>query len=917
MKNIICHKSLNKKALSLILTVLSLLVAPLYSQYRVVSPTETRHRPDSTGALLTGQREMQTFDFEERDVNYDQIPMYWNQIFPQEGFAHYAEGKIDGRFKRSGNYSFLLIPDGGSVAFEYDRRRIPIAAGSDFQITGYVHLENAPTCRARITCNLVDRQGKTIDKTQYSSQLVGPDEHGPDGWARLEVYVPGNFPGAQYLTLGLWLLQEEQWNQDTFNDSTVYRRDVNALVWFDDITVYQLPRVVLRTDKPGNVFVPGDKPNLLVEVAGVTALEYQLRLTVAHVDERLFHDESWILTGLEGEHNVRKIELDQLPAGLYHARLAIISGETFVASRELTFARLASLSGESIASGANFGILALDDQAGNWDALIELTQLSNAKIIKLPVWRRQLRPGDTIVSAAEFEEKLIRLQKKNVEVMATFSEIPDSIARELVSQQRSLLDLLALRPEIWRPQVTAVIAQYARQIPYWQLGADELDQNPVWDPRLRSVMDSLRREFETIVGHTILAAPLNGMLEIPLSQIGTNEVALTLPAVIAAEQIPEYLADARARGLENIWATLEPLDDRCYSRQHRLIDFAKRVAYSKKGLAKYIFIDRPWTYKDQNGRSVLEPTELMLVYRTLADHLGATHYLGQFNLGPDMPALIFDREGSGCLVAWNDHYHPHSEQEDEMLVYLGDNPVQVDLFGNRTVLPSQNGLTRIKLDDWPVILTGIDTRLAALRASLRLEPQNIDASIFRQQVTLKFTNPFKIPISGRFRFLLDQPQYQNWVVEPPSHNFTLIPGEHFSLPLTLKFPRNEIGGRKELDALITLDADRPYQIGVSLPFEIQLAGVEMNIFARRLNPTDLFIQQVVTNISDQNISLQSFIDLPDNNRLERAIPNLGPGITVTKTFHIPNATQWLGQNLRIGLYDPKGTKRINYRLEIN
>jgi len=65
------------------------------------------------------------------------------------------------------------------------------------------------------------------------------------------------------------------------------------------------------------------------------------------------------------------------------------------------------------------------------------------------------------------------------------------------------------------------------------------------------------------------------------------------------------------------------------------------------------------------------------------------------------------------------------------------------------------------------------------------------------------------------------------------------------------------------------------------------------------------------------MTLQSFIDLPDRDRLERAIPHLPPGVTVTKSYHIPNAVQWVGQSLRLGLYDPKGTKRINHHLEIN
>ena len=79
----------------------------------------------------------------------------------------------------------------------------------------------------------------------------------------------------------------------------------------------------------------------------------------------------------------------------------------------------------------------------------------------------------------------------------------------------------------------------------------------------------------------------------------------------------------------------------------------------------------------------------------------------------------------------------------------------------------------------------------------------------------------------------------------------------------------------------------------------------------------MLIQKVVTNNSDEMLNLISFVDLPDSDRLERFIGRLMPGEVTVKNFLIPNADQWIGQFIRLGLYDPKGTKRINYQIEIN
>jgi hypothetical protein len=890
----------------------------LHSKTKSVGPTETTHAPDSTRSLLSGQRVMQTFDFEERDVHLDDLPMYWQQFPPQPGFPHYAGGLLDNAVSRSGQYSFKLISDGGSVGFEYHSRRIPVKPGSDFQVTGYVQLRDVHTSRVQISCSLTDRRGKEISGSRNTSGLIGPMEASVDGWTRVEVYVPGNFPEVRFLTIGLWLLQEEHWRNDMLISSAIFRRDVKAVAWFDDITIYQIPRVILRTNKPGNVFDGDEEARLEVEVEGISSLDYQISLNVFGAQKELIHSESWILTGLGDKPKTRIIQLPKLSAGLYSTRLSILSGSLLVATRQLTFAQLAPLSGAPVESGLNFGVLALDKDIGDWDTVIELTRLSNAKLIKLPVWRRRADAPGAIFSTTDFDRKLMRLQQNNIQVMAAFTEIPDTLAVKLSADRRSLLDLLSEDPEIWRPQLAFVLAQYARQIPYWQIGADLLTQQQTWDPRIRTVMNSMHAEFAKLVSQTVLAVPLSSMFQVNQSQVGTHHVALGISSAVVPKQIPAYLEDSRRRGMNTIWANVEPLDPRQHTRNHRIIDFAKRVAYAKKGGAQAIFTNHPWTQHVSNGRTITEPTELFLVYRTLSDQLGGTDYIGEFQLAPDIPALIFNREGSGCLFVWNENYHPEIQPEQsELEYYLGEDPEAVDLFGNRHHLKTEKGLTKFVVTNWPIIINGVNTQLAHLRSTVQLDPEVVDASIYRQTVKLKFTNTFSGPISGRLRFIRPEQHQQNWLIDPIAYNFALRPGETFEQDLTLKFPRNEVGGKKRLHALFTLDADRAYRFIHTIPFEIQLSGVELSLFTQREGETDLLIQMVVTNTSEKEMTLQSFIDLPDRDRRERAIPHLPPGVTVTKSYLIPNAAQWVGKSLRLGLYDPKGTKRINHHLEIN
>lgn len=879
----------------------------------------------TTQEKVSGQRVMQVFDFEERDVHFEPIPMYWSKVVSEslremgyeEGFPHYSNGGFDSTFRHSGDYSFQLRPDGGSVGFAYDRRRLRAKAGSDFHVTGYVHLEQGGNCRAQLSCALTDRVGQIIPGSMRKSQLVGELDHKPDGWAVMEAYIPGNFPDARYITVGVWVLQEQQWNKEDRREQGIFQKNIDVKAWFDDIAIYQLPRVILRTDRPSNIFNNDEEAHLEVEVEGVGSLSYHVNLSVQSESGKEILRKNWVLTGMEGETKVRTIPLGPLPAQRYMARLEIMTMQKLIATRTITFARMGTIIQESTWSGKGFGIILMDEGNTEWSTQMELIRNSNSKLLKLPVWHKKKEPTIKLSSEVEFDEKLISLQTQKIRVVATFFEVPDEIALKMDISQRGLLDVLSQDVKLWRPQVAFTLARYAQQVPFWQIGGD-FHTEQVWDPRTRMVVDTMRGEFNKLVSETILAVPLNCMFAVHQRQIGTPYVALGIPPAVPPEQIPAYLKDCQNRGLDNIWVTVEPINNQIFNWEQVLIDFAKRIAFSKKGLAESIFIEHPWEERYSNGRIITEPSELFLVFRTLSDQLGLTRYVGEFEIAPGIPALIFDRDGEGTIFTWNQDYDPLKSQEPpEIQLYLGESPEIVDLFGNRKKLVNQNGRSRLKLDHWPVFLSNVDTRIARLRSTLRLEPDEIDGSISRQKLKLKFINPFNTTISGSARFILDDRRHKNWLVEPLSFNYVLDAGQSFERNITIKLPSNELGGPKTLNVFIGVDADRNYNLRTAVPFEIKLTGIEVNIFTRLLNDSDLLIQQVVTNESENEISLNSFMDTPDQDHVEKAIPRLQPGNTVTKNYLIDNAEKWLGKIIRVGLYDPKGTKRINYHIEVN
>ena len=62
---------------------------PLFAQ---PPSAEEKTEQLTAGEILTGQRVMHTFDFEERDVNYLDLPMFWNMVTARQGFLIMPKG---------------------------------------------------------------------------------------------------------------------------------------------------------------------------------------------------------------------------------------------------------------------------------------------------------------------------------------------------------------------------------------------------------------------------------------------------------------------------------------------------------------------------------------------------------------------------------------------------------------------------------------------------------------------------------------------------------------------------------------------------------------------------------------------------------------------------------------------------------
>ncbi|MBN2842034.1 MAG: hypothetical protein JXM68_03035, partial [Sedimentisphaerales bacterium] len=789
-----------------------------------------------------------------------------------------------------------------------------VKPGSDCQVTGYVAMGDARDCRAQICCYLTDRLGREISGSRRYSRLVSPADMGGNTWSRIDVYIPGEFPEARYVSVSVWLLQKSQWDT-SLAGANVFEQNINAVAWFDDIGIYQLPRVLLKTDKVANIFAPGQKPVLKVELQSAGMLDYRADLVVQDRDKREVFRQAWVLSGVEGEVKVNEFKLNELPAGVYHTSLKIYSSNELIAIRDMAFACLAPLQVGNLEGGYDFGVMTMDDSSGNIDEVIALSKSMQAKIIKIPVWRNRESTCPSILSVNDFDKRLIDLEESRIRLVATFDRVSTDVTSNMELVGNSLLDILSQNSSAWQGEIEFILARYALQIPFWQIGSDKSD-SAQWDPRVKTVADKLRDKFDKVVRNTKLNVPVEANYNVNFDDVGSSTVTMYVPTAISPETIPDYVARFRDNGLTDVWVTIESIASDLYSADDVLVDFARRLIYSVKSDCEAVFVDHPWRKQEVNAIESIEAEEKFLVFRTISDLLSGAVFLGEFELDHGVPAMIFSRSGQGMMVVWDKQYDPRSGQPPrELTLYLGENPVISDIFGNTRYMPKDKDRSVLTLTDWPEIITGIDTEIALLRASVQIEPDTLESSIFSQNTNLRFRNPFSSTIMGQVRVLLEGREQQNWQVEPLMFNYVLKPGQEFETDLRLKFPSSELSGDKVIDLGMRVDADHSYYINVSVPFVVEMKDVDVRVFARRVNNNDMMIQMIMTNNSSEQYSLLTFIYYPDMDYDEKSA-RLEPGTTITRTFVLKNAVRWLGRYMRVGLRDPKGDKSVNYQIKV-
>jgi len=851
-------------------------------------------------------RVVHRFDFDERPSgNLEALPKHWRP-FRTEGFPRFAQGRFDAEVGRSAPPSFYLAGDGRDVAYEYAGPQTPVRASSDYQIEGYLRADRLTHARACLSACFLTENGEPLRDTLVRSRYVGGHAE-PDGWAKVEFHLSSAPADARTIGITAWVLQEQFWQAGPIPRRHISRTDVHGGAWFDDITIRAWPRVELASSSAGHVLQPGMPQELLITLADYSDAGLEGRLRITDADQTAVERHSIPVMVGETVPPVR-IPVDHLQPGLYTARLDVVAGESVIGSRQLSFARVQPLY-RGIASGARaFGMVVDPQWRANPAAELALLKAAAIRSVKLPAWTGLPDHPPTTQEARARDRFLEDLLKCGFALTGVFYGPPSAIVRRDGVNPRSLRDLLNGPPEEWRDELARVVAPYAGVFQWWQIGPDgraESRRHEGTKAHRDEGIEALQAEIRRYVPVPHLAAPLSVDVEPAKPSLPVEQLALALGADLPPTWFAESIRRFMAPEYTDLTAFVEPLPAGQYHRIPRLADYAQRILSARHAGADTVFVPQTWSVREGTSAYAAEPTEELLILRTIADVLSDSVPGQRVVIAPGVQCLAFHESDTTILALWDGRAGPGGRRH---AIQLGAARRQIDLWGGSQPLEhDEHGQQVVHLSPMPILIDGVDRWLIELRTGVTIRPDRVESGleIVSHRVEVDYRGSRQVSGQGS----LEAPA--SWKVSPRNFPIHLGPGQTADIPIEIRYPNNEPAGRKDL--VLKLELEGQY-LEVPLWVEVGLAAVEVRGMAF-VEGSHLLLRHVVTNRSEGPLSFRGSANVPGRERRYRPVTNLMPGRTQMLEYRFEGGSDLIGAKVHLGLR-PLGDGTQTHNLEI-
>lgn len=894
--------------------VLALLASPAGSAAppteppRLTSDAEAIAADAAEFASSLTRRLVHNFSFEEAEHTPIELPPgFYRFIAVDKGFPPYGTMKLSNACAATGNWSFEFSLDTGSLSARVPSAVIPVLPLADYAITASVRTEGIEQSRAVVIAWLNDEHGDIIPGSRVQTEPINTEGQ----WQNVAIAIAGQFPEAVDLGIELQLVQPRLYH-GTHDTTAPNIEDVKGKAWFDDVSVWQVPRVELSTSSPVNVIVPPEPAELSVLVRDLTSESLTGHLTIINIDGKAV-----VQTIIPSANDSRPttVDLSQLPYGWYRADFDLKRDGSLLTRRHLEFAIASQSAARDLRSMTRFAVELDSQDVARFNAQsLELLERINCHAVGVPIWNPDL-DEETIGPWADHLRRFIdALLERQVETMFLLSSVPEALARAAQVDNSQVIELLRRDPALWRPYLDDVIIGFGLQVHRWQLG-ERSGEEFGWRGNPHGALSDVSSALGKLIASPTIFVPWPAVEQLPLD-FAPGGLALDVPYQFPADSLLDYASDWKLPGVETSVA-FEPLPHDAFSPRQRLVDLALRLLYGWRAGFDELSIAAPWTIEG-TGRARVQPDSTFLALQCMGSELAGMEFVTEIELANDTEAwLLRDPvRDTGMIIAWSRRTGDTPIAFDML---LSDGPITArDLFGNETrIMPTENG-HHIELTDMPTFIRGISLGLAQFRAGFAFLPNFIEAEHKLHEHQVVLTNPWNFTITGTLH--LTPPE--GWRIAPRTHDFTMAPGQQLRVPVDVVLDRGVLGGHKPLLIDVRLLSDREYNFRQTIDLEVGLHEVDFsahwNLVANdRTGQVDLIISQYVTNRGERPLNLSTYVAAPGLSQRRRMIGGLEPGQTIVRHFRIDNgAVTMAGKVIHIGVAEQNGIARLRKALEI-
>ena len=521
----------------------------------------------------------------------------------------------------------------------------------------------------------------------------------------------------------------------------------------------------------------------------------------------------------------------------------------------------------------------------------------------MDVWSPKVNQNTLDARLQQMDRVMQALWKQNVNVVLCLSPVPDQLVDRLSMSVDDPLWLFRPGRKDYVPYLAPVLMRYGHHVRRWQFGhpgVSDVISDALYShgAEAASMLRNLTPDPRAVLPWSI-AQP-----RVPLKDEKNIEYTIDLPQAVQPSRIGDFLKEWRDSPRAQYSLHLRSASAVDLTQARRIDDLALRMLHAWEQAPDGLSISRPWaTLPD--ARSVAHPDPLLGVFATVSRMLQGRRVVGRLDLGPGLKGMILDGERGGLLAVWSE-----GELGKPAIVhmFLGDNVVETDVWGNRASLARVEGKHRLSITSTPTFIEGIDARLALLRASFAVTPTLIESSQITHEHTLTLSNPWTQTLHGEL--VVIEPG-RDWRIEARRISVNIEPGGKAVYPLQIGLPVAETAGRKTLVARLEFTSMKHQPIDLSAPMELGLEHlfIDTAVAAER-NPNtgalDAVVTMFITNTGDEKKVMNVFAQMPGQKRHERTI-TLRPGQSMIRHFRFDGAGAKLADTpVRVGLRDASG-----------